>query len=174
MDFARFRKNRKPAYLGPISASEENTSDRLTIVEDDLLLVVLHDDRIASPLAQVLDLSWVDLCSISGRILAKILAETLADGPLEQSQIEDLLEGDEERDHYHRLPSRIYNQGSRYWDPPWATMSSRSFSSHQKEEDRILALIKKSITNEDDNLSSLSDELRNVRSIRKNDPILKI
>ena len=180
LDFARFRKNRKPAYLGPISASEENTSgkpsDRLTIVEDDLLLVVLHDDRIASPLAQVLDLSWVDLCSTSGRILAKILAETLADGPLDQSQIEDILEGDEERDHYHRLLLQEFTTK----DPDIGIRLGQQclrvlFLRHtKKEEDRILALIKKSITNEDDNLSSLSDELRNIRSIRNNDPILKI
>jgi len=177
-DFARFRKNRRPAYLG--APTKENlsaqASDRLTIVEDDLLLVLLHDDRLASPLAQVLDLSWVDLCSISGRILAKILAETLADGPLSEAQIRDLLEDDEERNLYYKLLLQEFSSN----EPELSLRLARQclqvmFLRHtKKEEDRVLSLIQKSVDQNPEHLSSLSTELRKVRTLRRNIPTIEL
>jgi len=176
-DFSRFRRNRKPAYLGAPAKEKSSTptSDRLTIVEDDLLLILLHDDRLASPLAQVLDLSWVDLCSVSGRILAKILAETLADGPLSHAQIGDLLEDDEERDLYHKLILQEFSSN----EPEISLRLTRQclqvmFLRHtKKEEDRVLSLIQKSADQNPDHLSSLSTQLRQLRALRRNIPTIE-
>ena len=130
VDLARFRKTRTPAYRNQPTEKEvtQKVPDRLTIVEEDLLFVLLHDDRLASPLAHTLDISWVDSRPVSGRILAKILSETNAEGSvLSRSQIEDLLEDDQERDLYHRLVMqeiKKMNPDSYYDLPDSASMSS--------------------------------------------------
>ena len=69
----------------------------MTTAEDDLLFCLLHDDRVASPLAQIFDPTWLNLDIPAGRILAKIMAETKADGPVEANRMEEFLEDDLER-----------------------------------------------------------------------------
>ena len=101
-DFSRFTKNRRPrrAYGPSENLSEKESSEwsqRLTSVEDDLLFTLLHDDRLASPLAHALDLAWLIWSPLRGAVFAKILSETVADGPLSVPQMEDLLEDDLER-----------------------------------------------------------------------------
>ena len=136
----------------------------------------MHDDRLASPLAQVLDLSWVDLCSVSGRVLAKILAETIADGPLSHAQIEDLLEDDEERDLYHKFILQEFSSN----EPEISLRLARQclqvmFLRHtKKEEDRVLSLIQKSADQNPEHLSSLSTELRKVRTLRRTIPTIEL
>ena len=57
----------------------------------------MHDASLGHSLAQVIDPSWLDTKVVAGRILSKILAEIHADGPIKNSQMEDLLEEDDER-----------------------------------------------------------------------------
>ena len=82
-DFSRYRKPH-PQYRKDPEKKDipSKRSDRLTIAEEDLLFVLLHDDRLASPLAHTLDISWVDSRPTAGRILAKILSETIAENAL--------------------------------------------------------------------------------------------
>ena len=102
-DFRQFARGHRP-YAHRRSNPEKNTSIRgsvqLTTAEDDLLFVLLHDNRVASPLAHIFDPSWLDLKVPSGRVLAKILAETKADGPVEPNRIEEFLEDEDERTAY--------------------------------------------------------------------------
>ena len=75
----------------------------MTTAEDDLLYCLLHDVRLGSSLAQIIDPSWLDTKVVAGRILAKILAEVLADGSLDSLEMEELLESDDERFHFQSL-----------------------------------------------------------------------
>ena len=75
----------------------------MTTAEDDLLYCLLHDVRLGRSLAQIIDPSWLDTKVVAGRILAKIFAEVLADGSLNTSEMEELLETDEERFHFQSL-----------------------------------------------------------------------
>ena len=102
-DFRQFARGHRP-YAHRRSNPEKNSTIRgsvqLTTAEDDLLFVLLHDNRVASPLAHIFDPSWLDLKVPSGRVLAKILAETKADGPVEPNRIEEFLEDEDERTAY--------------------------------------------------------------------------
>ena len=176
-DFVKFRKNRTPAYRQSTKDKElpSNTPDRLTIVEEDLLFVLLHDDRLASPLAHTLDMSWVDLRPISGRILAKILSETLAEGSCPtRAQIEELLEEDEERDLFYRLVIQEIDQS----EPGLLLRLARQcvsvlFIRHLKlQEDNIFTQLKKAEDNPQ-KLKQLSQELRAIRQKKTNPPPLE-
>ena len=96
-DFNRYNNKRKPAYQNinskrPSAEIAVNRTERLTTAEDDLLYCLLHDASLGHSLAQVIDPSWLDTKVVAGRILSKILAEIQADGPIKNSQMEDLLE----------------------------------------------------------------------------------
>ena len=178
-DFSRQIKKNQPKYRGPKSTAEKkvssNGSDRLTIVEEDLLFVLLHDDRLASPLAHTLDMSWVDLHPIAGRVLAKILSETKAESSsLSQSQMEELLEDDQERDLFHRLLMQDIDVS----EPGILLRLARQclsvlFLRHLKsEEDKIFDKINH-LENSPEDLKKLSSKLRNIRTKRKNPPVLE-
>ena len=68
----------------PDKNSEIKGSVQLTTAEDDLLFVLLHDNRVASPLAHIFDPSWLDLKVPSGRVLAKILPKPKLTDPWNQ------------------------------------------------------------------------------------------
>ena len=176
-DFVKFRKNRTPAYRQSAKEKElhSNAPDRLTIVEEDLLFVLLHDDRLASPLAHTLDMSWVDLRPISGQILAKILSETLAEGSgPTRAQIEELLENDEERDLFYRLVIQEIDQS----EPGLLLRLARQcvsvlFLRYLKlQEDKIFTQLKKAEDNPK-KLKQLSQELRAIRQKKANPPPLE-
>ena len=63
IDFSNYRKNRTPVYRQTSSHQEVQSQDpeRLTIVEEDLLFVLCMTTDSASPLANTLDISWVDV-----------------------------------------------------------------------------------------------------------------
>ena len=164
-DFQKFRKNRTPAYrkVAPEKENQSDESDRLTIVEEDLLFLLLHDDRLASPLANTLDMSWVDLRPVAGRILAKILSETHAEGThLTRAQIEDLLEDDDERRTYTVSRSEIDSNEpglSLAW-PVNACMFISSIA--QTKEDFVFSQLN-GANSDSDKLKKLSQELRSIR-----------
>lgn len=177
-DFQRHRKNRLPAYRN-LSTSKELTSkepDRLTIVEEDLLFVILHDDRLVSPLARTLDISWVDTRPVSGRILAKILSESHAEGTsLSNAQIEDLLEEDEERDLYHQLVIQEIDQS----DPTLLLRLARQcvsviYMRHLKQQEEVIFGQLQEAEDDPANLKELSLALRSIRQKRTNPPTLEI
>ena len=177
-DFSRYRKNRTPAYRKDSKQGDPSSkeSDRLTIAEEDLLFVLLHDDRLASPLAHTLDISWVDSRPVSGRILAKILSETHAEGsPLTRSQIEDLLEDDEERDLFHRLVFQEINQS----EPGLLLRLARQcvsvlFLRHIKAKETEILSVLNRVEDNSDTVQKLSKELQTLRKLRLNPPLLEI
>jgi DNA primase len=176
-DFQKFRKNRTPAYrkVTPEKENQSDESDRLTIVEEDLLFVLLHDDRLASPLANTLDMSWVDTRPVSGRILAKILSETHAEGThLTRAQIEDLLEDDDERRTYHRLAIQEIDSN----EPGLSLRLARQclhvlfLRSLKQREDFVFSQLN-GANSDRDKLKKLSQELRSIRQQRTKPPTLE-
>ena len=167
---------KKPKYkaISPNAdeISSKKDSPRLTTAEDDLLFCLLHDDRVASPLAQIFDPTWLNL-DIPGRILAKIMAETKADGPIESNRMEEFLEDDMEREAYQQ---NFFQEVSLF--------DENSFLQHTNE--CLLALFIRSIkqkekeildnldhaSGEDESVDSLRKRLHRLRKHRKNPPQL--
>ena len=176
-EFSRFKNNKKPKYQNPPfvtdKISPKNNSTRLTTAEDDLLFCILHDKRVASPLAQIFDPTWLNLDVPAGRILAKIISEIKADGPIDENRMEEFLEDDTERNIFHQ---KIFQEVSSF--------DENSFIQHANE--CILSLFIRSIKNQemqilkalndrkqDDRLSKkLHLKLQKLRTSRKNPPLL--
>ena len=176
-EFSRFKNNKKPKYQNPTlvadKISPKNNSTRLTTAEDDLLFCILHDKRVASPLAQIFDPTWLNLDVPAGRILAKIISEIKADGPIDEKRMEDFLEDDTERNIFHQ---KIFQEVSSF--------DENSFVQHANE--CLLSLFIRSIKNQemqilqalndkkqDDRLSKkLHLKLQKLRTSRKNPPLL--
>jgi len=176
-EFNNFNRSKKPRYKGINHQLEENSSkkpsQRLTTAEDDLLFCLLHDNRVASPLAQIFDPTWLNLDIPAGRILAKIMAETKADGPVETTRMEQFLEDDMERNAYQQ---NFFQEVSSF--------DENSFLQHTNE--CLLALFIRSIKQKEkeilDNLDqpngadgtteSLREKLQQIRKHRKNPPKL--
>ena len=93
-DLTKYIRSKKTSYKRNINFekfSDKNASTRLTSAEDDLLFCLLHDNRVASPLAQIFDPTWLNLNIPAGRVLAKIMAEIKADGPVEPKRMKHSL-----------------------------------------------------------------------------------
>jgi len=144
-------------------------------VEDDLLYILLHDDRIAGPLAYLIEPTWLNLTFTSGRILAKILAEIKADGPMQVSHMEDLLEGDEERKVFHKC---LFNDSTddenesslQLANECLAVLFLRSSKARELSiRNRLQISNDKSAT-----LIDLRNELKEIRKQRKSPPILSL
>jgi len=177
-DFSRFTKNRRPrrAYGPSENLSEKESSEwsqRLTSVEDDLLFTLLHDDRLASPLAHALDLAWLDLESSSGRVLAKILSETVADGPLSVPQMEDLLEDDLERSAFQKF---LYQDTVSHGENSLLRLANQClgvlFSRQSKRNEQDLLTLISDCSNDPDRMNGLRKQLKEIRSQRNDPPSL--
>ena len=138
-------------------------------------MLLLHDDRLASPLANTLDMSWVDTRPVSGRILAKILSETHAEGThLSRAQIEELLEDDQERQAYHRLAIQELDEK----EPGLSIRLAKQclhvlfLRSLKQREDRVFAQLE-GADNDSEKLKQLSQELRTIRHQRTNPPAIE-
>lgn len=176
-EFIQFNRSKRPKYKGnstkSTTISTKKSSPRLTTAEDDLLFCLLHDDRVASPLAQIFDPTWLNLEIPAGRILAKIMAETKADGPIEANRMEEFLEDDSERN--------VFQQN--YFQEV-SSFDENSFLQHANE--CLLALFIRSIKQKEkkilhdldkpadgvDTLNTLRHELLELRKNRKHPPKL--
>ena len=179
-DFELFERQQKPKFQvqNPQSSKKKTEikgPERLTNVEDDLLYILLHDDRIAGPLAYLIEPTWLNLTFTSGRILAKILAEIKADGPMQVSHMEDLLEGDEERKVFHKC---LFNDSTddenesslQLANECLAVLFLRSSKARELSiRNRLQISNDKSAT-----LIDLRNELKEIRKQRKSPPILSL
>lgn len=147
-DFLKFLRSKKPRYKTNKlvdKKTDEKPSQRLTTAEDDLLFCLLHDNRVASPLAQIFDPTWLNLNIPAGRVLAKIIAEIKADGPLEPNRMEEFLEDDTERSVFQQ---NLFQEVSSFDD--------NSFLQHANE--CLLALFIRFIKNKE---KQILEDLRN-------------
>ena len=176
-EFIQFNRSKKPRYKQNYSTSTQKSlkkaSPRLTTAEDDLLFCLLHDDRVASPLAQIFDITWLNLDIPAGRILAKIMAETKADGPIEPNRMEEFLEDDSERtvfqqNYFQEVSSFDENSFLQHANECLLALFIRSI---KQKEKKILQDLDKT-SEEVDSSSTLRNKLLELRKNRKHPPKL--
>lgn len=175
-DFLSFQKNfRKRRSYRQQEKESNKRAERLTTVEDDLLYTILHNDRLASPLAQSIDLAWLDSSSTSGKILVKLLAETSADGPLSVEQIEGLLEDDEERTTFQHFlfHETIYHENELLLQLANECISVLFFRNSKLSEKQTLNEIKNA-SRTPGGLDELRAKLKEIRSKRNSPPSIEI
>jgi DNA primase len=175
-DFQKFNRNRKPAYQQKTTNNstqkvENKTTERLTTAEDDLLYCLLHDVRLGSSLSQIIDPSWLDTKVTAGRILAKILAEILADGPLESSEMEELLEADSERFVFQNL---LFQESEEESDTAIMDTANHCiaalFAKNSRKSEKILLSKLQELNHNSSSNTELRAQLKEIRSCRKNPP----
>jgi len=175
-DFLSFQKNfRKRRSYRQQEKESNKRAERLTTVEDDLLYTILHNDRLASPLAQSIDFAWLDSSSTSGKILVKLLAETSADGPLSVEQIEGLLEDDEERTTFQHFlfHETIYHEKELLLQLANECISVLFFRNSKLSEKQTLNEIKNA-SRTPGGLDELRVKLKEIRSKRNSPPSIEI
>jgi DNA primase len=178
-DFFKFEKQKLPKYrLQNPNPSNKETKDnspvRLTNVEDDLLFILLHDDRIAGPLAYLIEPSWLNLQTTAGTILAKIFAEVNADGPMDSRRMEDFLENDQERKVFHHC---LYKDHGDEEKDTFLQLANECLSvlflrSSKEREEKIRAHLR--AAEENATLMELRNELKEIRKLRNSPPTLTL
>jgi DNA primase len=178
-DFFKFEKQKLPKYrLQNPNPSNKETKDnspvRLTNVEDDLLFILLHDDRIAGPLAYLIEPSWLNLQTTAGTILAKIFAEVNADGPMDSRRMEDFLENDQERKVFHHC---LYKDHGDEEKDTFLQLANECLSvlflrSSKEREEKIRAHLR--AAEENATLMELRNELKEIRKLRNSPPTLSL
>jgi len=86
-----------------------NPKSKLTNAEEDLILALFEFPDLGKHLFQVVDNEWIDDTQASGRILNRILAEAEQGSWNGISQMEEILETEEERNYYYDLRSKEIN-----------------------------------------------------------------
>ena len=178
-DFSKFEKQKLPKYrLQNPNPSNKETKDnspvRLTNVEDDLLFILLHDDRIAGPLAYLIEPSWLNLQTTAGTILAKIFAEVNADGPMDFRRMEDFLENDQERKVFHHCLYKDHGDEEKdiFLQLANECLSVLFLRSSKEREDKIRAHLR--TAEENATLMELRNELKEIRKLRNSPPTLSL
>ena len=179
-DFQKYVRNRKPAYreetvTKPFQKVLSARTERLTTAEDDLLYCLLHDVRLGNSVAQVIEPSWLDTKVVAGRILAKILAEMLADGPLDISEMQDLLEEDEERFVFQNL---LYQESSDDSDYDPINLANQCVSAlflrHTRKSEKILLHQLREPDSDNHSTNELRTQLKEIRISRKSPPQIQL
>ncbi len=83
-----------------------NPKSKLTNAEEDLILALFEFPDLGSKLFQVVDNEWIDDSQASGRILNRILAEAENGSWIGISQMEEIVETEEERNYYYDIRSK--------------------------------------------------------------------
>jgi len=121
-DFVRYLQQRARrattnltnAKIGSESASPdsqpvENGNDKLTTAESELLMLVLHYEDLAPSIAHVLEHQWIDIRTLEGRLLDRILAAHREDAWPGSDHLDELLETEAERHALINLRSRPFH-----------------------------------------------------------------
>ena len=143
----------------------------MTTAEDDLLYCLLHDVRLGSSLAQIIDPSWLDTKVTAGRILGKILAEILADGPLDGNEMEELLESDDERFIFQNLLFQETEEGNdtSVMETANHCISALFAKSSRKAEKKLLSYLNHPNL-ENPSTTELRSQLKLIRNSRNSPP----
>lgn len=101
--FLNFYQNRnQTSRLAPVDLSYVQT-DKLTSVEGELLLLMLHHELLATELSQMIELEWLKDTNIYGQLLIRFIND-LKEGIHDNlKDIDVLLETDEEKDLIYNL-----------------------------------------------------------------------
>ena len=154
----------------------ENDSGKLTTVEDDLLFLLLHHDKIAFPLAQVVDPEWLDRNSDSGRILAKAVAEIREGDWRGTESLDELLEEEQEKRKAYSLLSRssTHDKNESYVQACNSCLSTLFLRHLSKCESDVRERFANFGNEGKEKLELLRKELSDLREKRKVSPILNL
>ena len=173
-DFQNYVRNRKPAYreetvTKPFQKVISALTERLTTAEDDLLYCLLHDVRLGNSVAQVIEPSWLDTKVIAGHILAKLLAEIKADGLLKVSEMEELLENDQERFLFQNL---LYQDTEDEIDLVELANHCISvlFTKHSRKTEKEIFIVLQNEEPSPDLSENLRRQLKEIRNLRNTPP----
>ena len=173
-DFQKYVRNRKPAYrektvTKPFQKVVSARTERLTTAEDDLLYCLLHDVRLGNSVAQVIEPSWLDTKVIAGHILAKVLAEIKADGLLKVSEMEELLENDQERFLFQNL---LYQDTEDEIDLVELANHCISvlFTKHSRKTEKEIFIVLQNEEPSPDLSENLRTQLKEIRNLRNTPP----
>lgn len=106
----------------PSPGKPADTSRMLSRAEDVLISICLHHENLGKPLAEVLNCEWIDVSTLHGRLLNRILAEFEHDLWPGSEEIDALLESEEEKNLAYSLlfeklqtddPVKLADQGIR-------------------------------------------------------------
>ena len=173
-DFQKYVRNRKPAYreetvTEPFQKVISARTERLTTAEDDLLYCLLHDVRLGNSVAQVIEPSWLDTKVVAGHILAKVLAEIKADGLLKVSEMEELLENDQERFLFQNL---LYQDTEDEIDLVELANHCISvlFTKHSRKTEKEIFIVLQNEEPSPDLSEKLRTQLKEIRNLRNTPP----
>lgn len=96
----------KPSVRPAATAPGEAANQKLTSAEEDLLSLALHHESIGEKLSHVIDFEWIDTNERAGGLLRRVLAAFAEREWPGSSNIDALLENDEEHNYIYRLLSR--------------------------------------------------------------------
>ncbi len=103
-DFNRFKrkKSRKPDRENENSEGKSATS-QLTTAEFELLCCVFQSPTLSLPIAEILDVEWIDTELVYGRLLVRVIAD-IQEGLWEGiKNLDQLLENEEEKNCFYSL-----------------------------------------------------------------------
>ena len=103
-DFNRFKreKSRKPDRESGNSEGKSTTS-QLTTAEFELLCCVFQSPALSQPIAEIIDIEWIDTSLVYGKLLTRVIAdiqEGLGEGI---RNLDQLLENEEEKNCFYSL-----------------------------------------------------------------------
>ncbi len=174
----KWQKKRTRSFQSSIGRrieGEEKYSGRLTTSEYELLLVAFHNQDLIQYITEVIDSEWIDLNSIYGRLLSRILAEYKEDLWEGIEKIDLLFETEEEKNAAYSLmaldpvelgfedPVDIANRCLKSLAEKYARRQSR------KIEDQIAALPTPS-----DEFPQLQKKIVLLRRLKNNPPQLTV
>lgn len=179
-DFQRFSGNAK--YNRRISAPtniDENTenlakkvSRELTTVEYVILFLLLHHEELQEHMAQVVNPEWINLSSIHGRVLHRILLEMQEGLWAGIKEIDNLLETEEEKDVFYS----ILAEPPSYEEPiDKANQCLRDlFGRYLKQQEGLLKKKMESVSQADHQEQlKIMGELNDLRKMKKTPPIIE-
>ena len=142
----------------------------------DILFLLLHHDKAALPLAQVVDPEWLDRNSPSGGILAKAVAEIREGDWRGTESLDELLEEEKEKTKAYSLLSRssAHDNNESYVQACNSCLSTLFIRHLRKRESDIRERFANFGNEEKENLESLRKELSDLRARRKVPPTLNL
>lgn len=185
-DFARFlaqrsqraatRENLTPASAdnaAPTPGEElaESGNDKLTTAESELLMLVLHYEDHAPAIAHLLDPQWLDTRNWAGRLLDRCLAAHREDAWPGADHLDELLETDDEKTALANVRSRPFQT-----EDPLQNINEclkAIFENHFRHElEQLQTRAVNTPTHESENLSALSQRIKEVRKLLRQPPRL--
>lgn len=143
----------------------------LTTHETEIILIVLQNERLGAPLAEVLDPSWIDFDTADGRILGWLLGEIAEGHTLMELEPRGSLDNDNDSNRYFQLLAEEPLPSD-----PVTVLNDKLGTLYKRHLDQRLKQISAQIANLDrdpERQLAVASELSNIRRERFSLPVLR-